>query len=112
MATNYRTLHEKVVARPGARERLAALRAEALSEIALHDLRRALDCSQAELALRIGDSQSAISQLEHASDPRLSTLRKYLAGLGARLQVVALFGEEEEETAVPLRIVDEEVEGR
>ncbi len=41
MATSYRTLHEQVVAHPGARERLAALRAEALSEIGLHDIRRA-----------------------------------------------------------------------
>ena len=104
MAKSYRTLHEQVVARPGAPERLAALRAETLSEIGLHELRRALDCSQAELALRIGDSQPAISQLERAGDLRLSTLRKYLAGLGARLQVVALFGESDDETAVPLRI--------
>ncbi len=107
MAKSYRRLHEQVIARPGASERLAALRAETLSEIGLYELRRALDCSQAELALRIGDSQPAVSQLERAGDLRLSTLHKYLAGLGARLQVVALFGEGEDETAVPLRIGDE-----
>ena len=40
VAKSYRTLHEQVVARPGAPERLAALRAETLAEIGLHDIRR------------------------------------------------------------------------
>ncbi|MCY3919824.1 MAG: hypothetical protein OXG38_08470 [Chloroflexi bacterium] len=41
MAKSYRRLHEQVIARPGASEQLAALRAETLSEIELHDARRA-----------------------------------------------------------------------
>ncbi|MYB40707.1 MAG: helix-turn-helix transcriptional regulator [Chloroflexi bacterium] len=104
MARNYRELHEKVVARPGAPERLAALREATVAEIGLHELRRALNRSQAELALSLGNSQPAVSQLERGEDIRLSSLRRYLEGLGARLRIVALFDDGETETAVPLRI--------
>jgi predicted transcriptional regulator len=57
-----------VVARPGAAERLAALRENTLAEIGLFELRRALDRSQTELAAELGISQPAISQLERAGD--------------------------------------------
>jgi len=104
MAGNYRELHEKVVARPGAPERLAALREATVAEIGLHELRRALNRSQAELALSLGSSQPAVSQFERGEDIRLSSLRRYLEGLGARLRIVALFDDGEVETAIPLRI--------
>ena len=45
---NYRNLHDQVVARPGAAERLAALREDTLAEISLYELRRALECSQSD----------------------------------------------------------------
>lgn len=104
MARDYRELHAKVVARPGAPERLAALREATVAEIGLHELRRALNRSQVELAASMGSSQPAVSQFERGEDVRLSSLRRYLEGLGARLQLVALFGDGETETAVPLRI--------
>ena len=104
MARNYRDLHEQVVARPGAPERLAALREATVAEIGLYELRRARNRSQAELAVNLGSSQPAVSQLERGDDMRLSSLRKYLEGLGGRLRLVALFDDGEEETAVPLRI--------
>jgi len=34
----------------------------------------------------------------------VSTLRSYVHGLGARLQIVAVFDDGETETAVPIRI--------
>ena len=104
MAKNYRELHERVVARPGAPERLAALREATVAEIGLHELRRALNRSQAELALSMGSSQPAVSQFERGEDVRLSSLRRYLEGLGARLRLVALFDDGETETEIPLRI--------
>ena len=104
MARNYRDLHEKVVARPGAPDRLAALREATVAEIGLYELRRALDRSQAELAVSMGSSQPAVSQFERGDDIRLSSLRRYLEGLGARLRIVALFDDGEVETAIPLRI--------
>ncbi len=100
---NYRDLHDRVVERPGALERLNALREETLMEVGLYELRRALQVSQEDLAAELEISQSAISQLERADDLRLSTLRKYLEKLGARLELVAVF-DTEDERAVPIHI--------
>ena len=91
MAKSFTKLHEQVVARPGAVERLAALREETLVEIGLYELRRSRDSSQVELAERLGVSQSAVSQLENGGDLRLSTLRAYVEGLGGELVVSAVF---------------------
>jgi len=101
---SYRALHDEVPARPGAEERLAALRSETLAEIGLQALRRTLDFSQVDLAAELGISQSSVSQLERGDDVKVSTLRSYMHGLGARLQIVAVFGDGEAETAVPIRI--------
>ena len=100
---SYRELHERVIARPGAKERLAALRIETLTEIGLYELRRALEVSQSDLAAELEISQSAVSQLERADDLRLSTLRKYLERLGARLELLAVFDDEDEQV-VPIHI--------
>ncbi len=103
-ANDYRGLHNEVLARPGAAERLATLRSETLAEIGLHALRRTLYRSQADLAAELGISQSAVSQLERGDDVKVSTLRSYVQGLGARLRIVAVFDDGEDETAIPIRI--------
>lgn len=103
---SYRRLHEEVVGRPGAAARLAALREDTVAEIGLYELRRALDRSQTELAAELGISQSAISQLERAGDVKLSTLRNYLEHLGARLELLAVFEDDDEEHVIPIRIGD------
>ncbi len=101
---SYRQLHDEVAQRAGAAERLAELREHTLAEIGLFDLRRELELSQVDLAAELGISQSAVSQLEHAGDLKVSTLRNYLARLGARLELVAVFSGDDEEVSVPLRI--------
>jgi len=101
---SYQKLHERVASRPGAAERLAALRKETLAEIGLYELRRALERSQIELAADLGISQSAISQLERAEDLKLSTLRNYLQNLGARLELLAVFEDDDSEHVVPIHI--------
>lgn len=45
---SYKLLHEQVVARPGARERLAALRKATLQEIRLYEQRQASQQPQTE----------------------------------------------------------------
>ena len=90
-ARYYKQLHDRVVARPGAVERLAALRQETLAEIGLYEMRRQLDCSQSELAAALGISQAAVSQLENAQDPTLSRLQKYLEPFGATVRIHAVF---------------------
>lgn len=101
---DYRDLRDQIMARPGAAERLAALREDTLAEIGLYELRRALERSQADLAASLSISQSAVSQLERGEDIKLSTLRSYVQGLGAHLRVVAVFGDGSNETAIPIRI--------
>ena len=91
--TKFCELRDAVVAKPGAAERLAGLRADTLDEIRLYELRHGEAISQAELAGRLDVTQGAISKLEHSDDVRVSTLRQYLEALGARLELVAVFDE-------------------
>jgi len=44
----------------------------------------------------------AISKLEHSEDVRVSTLRQYLEALGARLELVAVFDDEDRRVSVHL----------
>ena len=69
---------------------------ESAEEIRLYELRHAEAVSQAELAGRLDVTQGAISKFEHADDVRISTLRQYLEALGARLELVAVFDDDEE----------------
>jgi predicted transcriptional regulator len=50
-------------------------------------LRRSLGLSQAEVAIRMGTSQSAVARFEAGDlDVRLSTVERYTAALGVKLQ--------------------------
>ena len=95
-------LREQVLERPGAPERRAELRQETLEEIRLYELRHGEAISQVELAGRLDVTQGAISKLEHSEDVRVSTLRQYLEALGARLELVAVFDEEDRRVPVHL----------
>ncbi len=100
--TKFSQLRKQVEARPGAAERLAAKRAETLEEIRLYELRHAEAVSQVDLAGRLDVTQGAISKLEHADDVRVSTLRQYIEALGARLELVAVF--DDEDRRVPINL--------
>lgn len=100
--TKFTKLREEVLARPGATERVAQARAETLEEIRLYELRHRDAISQATLAGRLEVTQGAISKLEHSDDVRVSTLRQYLEALGARLELVAVF--EDDDQRVPIHL--------
>ena len=100
--TKFSELRKEVDARPGAKKRLAVKRAETLEEIRLYELRHTEAVSQVELAGRLEVTQGAISKLEHSDDVRVSTLRQYLEALGARLELVAVF--EDEDRRVPIHL--------
>lgn len=87
-------LQAVVQSRPGYAERAATLRDQTLEEVRLYELRRAQTLSQIELADRLQITQAAISKFEHAEDVRVSTLREYLDALGARLELVAVFDDD------------------
>jgi transcriptional regulator with XRE-family HTH domain len=101
--TNFSDLHKEVTDHPGAKERLAAKRTETLEEIRLYQLRHSETVCQAELAGRLDVTQGAISKLEHSEDVRVSTLRQYLEALGARLELVAVFDDEDRRGPHPPR---------
>ncbi|MFN0090486.1 MAG: helix-turn-helix domain-containing protein [Acidimicrobiales bacterium] len=95
-------MRDEVLARSGGAEAVAEASAAALEEIRLYELRHAEALSQAEVAGRLEMTQSAVSKLEHAEDVRVSTLRDYLEALGARLELVAVFDEDNRRVPVHL----------
>ncbi len=101
--TKFQTLRTEVEERPGASQRLAALRSETLEELRLFELRHGEAMSQAELAGRLEITQGAVSKLEHADDVRVSTLRQYLEAMGARLELVAVF-DDDDHRRVPVHL--------
>jgi DNA-binding transcriptional regulator YiaG len=94
--TKWSELRDELRAKPGAEEAIARAQEESAEEIRLYELRHAEAVSQAELAGRLDVTQGAISKFEHADDVRISTLRQYLEALGARLELIAVFDDEEE----------------
>lgn len=64
-------------------------------EVALNDLRRRRSLSQQKLAEALGVSQENVSRIERQGDITLSTLDRYIAGLGGKLEVHAVFDDED-----------------
>ena len=62
--------------------------------LALAGLREIRHTTQQTLAGRLDVSQANISRVEHQDDVFLSTLRSYVAALGGRLEISAVFPDE------------------
>lgn len=60
-------------------------------EKSLREIRKARECSQAELAKRLGMNQGDLSKFERRTDVYLSTVRHYVEALGGTLELVATF---------------------
>jgi len=80
---------------PARRVRVDKKVASLKKEMALFELRQALDMTQTELAGELKMKQAAISKFEKQSDIYISTLRKILAGMGGELIISARFSEGE-----------------
>ncbi len=74
---------------PAGRRAKIELRAQELAS--LKDLRQAVEKTQVDLAEALGVGQDTISRLEQRSDMLLSTLRRYVEGMGGKLELVAQF---------------------
>ena len=87
------SLQEKMASLPS--ERQTRIKAETAqlqaAYMALKELRRAQDMTQAHLAKQLGKSQVTIAQMEKRTDLLLSTLRHYIEALGGRLDLVVRF---------------------
>lgn len=84
-----KTLDEVMAAMPEKRRAAIELRAQELAT--LKDLRLAVELTQEDLAAALGVGQDTISRLEQRSDMLLSTLRRYVEGMGGTLELVAQF---------------------
>lgn len=88
-----RNLNEVLASLPAERRRkvdaLARTKVEDMLSSArtLADIRKAVGKTQVEVALALGVKQNAISQLEQRSDTYLSTFKRFLVGMGMRLEL-------------------------
>ena len=73
---------------PESQQRIAAKAAEIRQSVALNLLREELQMSQTEMAAAMGVKQPTIAKMEQTdNDPRLSTLKRYIAALGGELSI-------------------------
>jgi DNA-binding XRE family transcriptional regulator len=82
-------LDDVMAALPAKRRAKVELRTQELAS--LKDLRQAVEQTQEDLAATLGVGQDTISRLEQRSDMLLSTLRRYVEGMGGKLELVAQF---------------------
>lgn len=87
-------LAAEVKADPVRRARIATYKRAMEDTLALAELRSRQGLTQAKVAETLGVTQANISRIEHEEDLYLSTLRSYLAALGAELEVTAVFPDE------------------
>ncbi|MGA7914914.1 MAG: XRE family transcriptional regulator [Candidatus Acidiferrales bacterium] len=88
MARNFKELRAKMS--PPSRGRSKAIAQRMLSELALDELREALDLTQESLAEALNVTQASVSKMERRSDMYLSTLRKIIEAMGGKLEIIAL----------------------
>jgi transcriptional regulator with XRE-family HTH domain len=87
----FRTLLEGL---PPERRKCIAVKTQMLkNEMALAELRQALQLTQEALANELQIKQAAVSKVEHQSDMYISTLRRILHAMGAELKITAHFPE-------------------
>jgi DNA-binding transcriptional regulator YiaG len=91
MAKSFKNLRDKMS--PENQKRAEAQAVETLKEINLRELREAFELTQQQLAETLNINQAAISKMENQSDMYVSTLRRVLAAVGAKLRVVAVFSD-------------------
>jgi len=89
MSKPFSNLIEKM---PAERQQRIKQKAKNLkTQMAIGELRRALELTQEQVAGSLNVKQAAISKIEHQSDIYIGTLRKILSAMGAELRIVAHF---------------------
>ena len=88
MARNFKELRAKMS--PASRARSKAIAQHLMSDLALDELREALDLTQESLAEALNVTQASVSKMERRSDMYLSTLRKIIEAMGGKLEIIAV----------------------
>ncbi|WP_367300392.1 helix-turn-helix domain-containing protein [Hafnia alvei] len=84
--SSYRELLAKET--PAVQAQVAERVEELRREVGLSQLRAELNVSQTELAMAMGIKQPSLAKMEQPdNDPRLSTLKRYVAALGGELSL-------------------------
>lgn len=91
MARSFEELRKQIPPERRARNRRRAQ--ELLAELRLREVRTACELTQEQLAERLHIDQPNVSRLERRSDVHVSTLADYIAALGGRLELLAVFPE-------------------
>jgi transcriptional regulator with XRE-family HTH domain len=89
MTKNFSELQQKMP--PRSRARSQARAAAMLKDMALDELRAARAMTQAELGHKLGLKQAAISRMERRTDVYVSTLARFVEGMGGRLEIRVVF---------------------
>jgi transcriptional regulator with XRE-family HTH domain len=107
MAKNFNELRKQVRSDPERAARVMQHKAAIEAAMDLAELRRRGEHTQADLARLMKVTQENVSRIERSAangeSPYLSTLSRYVAALGGRLEVNAVFDDE----TVPLALLDE-----
>ena len=83
---------KKVLAAPGAAQRVAAIEDELRLAAGLTALREQAGLSQRELARRIGVSQPRIAAIERSRNVTIDVLVQYVEAVGGRLEITVVKG--------------------
>jgi transcriptional regulator with XRE-family HTH domain len=102
---NFDLLREKLRSTPEGRAAVKRYRGLARLTMALAELRESLNMTQTHLAELPGVSQETISKFEHGGDPHLSTMSRYVDGLGGQLELKVRLPEGETLDLTPLLVL-------
>jgi predicted transcriptional regulator len=75
----------------GVRKKALARYQELRREMILAELRKSLKITQAQISRKTGIKTSNLSRLERQSDMQIATLRKIIAAMGGKLEIIARF---------------------
>lgn len=92
---SFNELRAEIDADPERRARVDEMKHAMRDAVRLARLREAQGVSQESVAGEMHVSQGRISQIEHADDLYVSTLSGYVTALGGRLEIAAVFPDEE-----------------
>lgn len=106
MAKNFRQLQEQIRADPVRRARIEQYERAIRDALALGELRESRKVTQTAVAGALEVSQANVSRIEHEEDLYLSTLRNYVAALGGRLEIRAVFPDDVITLDVPCRALN------
>lgn len=80
---------------PDARKRVDAIKRAMQLEVALSELREMRGVSQSAVAVELETSRPNVSRIEKEVDVRLSTLERYVEALGGKLEIHAVFDDQD-----------------